>query len=111
MSKSSLQAKTRLSVPLFVLLAVAAAAGQAADVTDIELRRLLEPTPSELAQEEIGRIYIYDGLRDVDIDHAMRDHFDRVEHMMFIRTKKTDQDGVPKRKEETGEVMLEDDGC
>lgn len=60
----------------------------AADVREIELRRLFEPTPSELAQEEKGRIYIYDGLRDKDVQRAMEQEFDRVENMMFIREKK-----------------------
>ena len=96
---------------LAISLVLGPAAAETTDVSEIELRRLLEPTPSELAQEERGRIYIYDGLRDSDIDHAMREQFDRVEHMMFIRTKKTDGTGAVKRNEKTGEVEVEDDGC
>ena len=114
MNKFSSWSNALRCTPLVVSLAPVSSAGQAADVadvTDIELRRLLEPTPSELAQEESGRIYIYDGLRDIDIDHAMREHFDRVEHMVFIRTKKTDETGALKRDKETGEAIVEDDGC
>ncbi len=96
---------------LLGLLALVPAAGQAADVSEIELRRLLEPTQAELAQEKNGRIYIYDGVRDVDIDLALREHFNRVESMMFIRTKKTDEKGEVKRDVETGEAEVEDDGC
>ncbi len=80
-------------------------------MSQIELRRLLEPTPSELAQEQNGRIYIYDGLRDTDIDVALREQFGRIEYMMFIRTKKTDETGAVKRDEKTGEAEVEDDGC
>ncbi|MGB5735890.1 MAG: hypothetical protein WBM40_15750 [Thiohalocapsa sp.] len=102
---------TALAVSTVLVGSNVAGAADEADVTDIELRRLLEPTPSELAQEESGRIYIYDGLRDIDVDHAMREHFDRVEHMMFIRTKETDETGALKRDKETGEAIVEDDGC
>jgi len=86
-------------------------ASAAADVSDIELRRLLEPTPSELAQEQKGRIYIYEGLRESDIERAMRDQFHRVESMMFIRTQQTDEAGNLERDKATGEVLIDDDGC
>jgi hypothetical protein len=41
----------------------------------------------------------------------LHDEFDRVENMMFIRTKKTDEAGEVKRDADTGEVEYEDDGC
>lgn len=101
--------------PSLVFPVLVATAAQAADaptnMRDIELRRLLDPTPSELSEEESGRIYIYDGLHDIDIDRAMREHFHRVEYMMFIRTKKTDASGAPKRDAKTGAAIVEDDGC
>jgi hypothetical protein len=81
------------------------------DIAAIELRRLLEPTPAEIAQEQKGRIYIYDGLSGRDIERAMSEEFDRVEHMMFIRVRKTDADGEPVRDPETGAEEVEDDGC
>lgn len=83
----------------------------ATDVSEIELRRLFEPTQAELSAEQEGRIYIYDGLRDTDIQRALEEEFNRVENMMFIRTIKTDKEGEIKRDEETGEVEVEDDGC
>jgi hypothetical protein len=83
----------------------------ATDVSDIELRRLFEPTKAELAAEEQGRIYIYDGLRDVDVQRALDEEFERVDHMMFIRTRKTDDNGEVKRDADTGTVEYEDDGC
>ena len=82
-----------------------------ADVSKIELRRLLDPTEAELAAEAEGRIYIYDGLTDRDIQEAMNEEFERVENMMFIRTRKTNADGELKRNEDTGEVEVADDGC
>jgi hypothetical protein len=92
------------------ITAVPASAGDD-DIAAIELRRLLEPTPSEIAQEEAGRIYIYDGLRDKDVEQAMDKEFDRVEHMMFIRVRKTDPDGDVVRNPDTGAAEVEDDGC
>lgn len=86
-------------------------AGTATDVSDIELRRLFEPTKAELAAEEQGRIYIYDGLRDTDVQRALDEEFERVDQMMFIRIRKTDEDGEVKRDADTGTVEYEDDGC
>jgi hypothetical protein len=83
----------------------------AADVSEFEQRRLFSPTEAELASEAEGRIYIYDGLTDIDVQRALHDEFDRVENMMFIRTKKTDEAGEVKRDADTGEVEYEDDGC
>ena len=56
-------------------------------------------------------IYIYDGLTDRDVQRALDDEFERVDSMMFIRTRKTDEDGKIKRDEDTGEVEVEGDGC
>lgn len=81
------------------------------DLYDIETRRLLSPTPAELASEERGRIYIYDGLRDVDVERALDEQFTRVEHMMFIRVKVTDDHGKPEKDSSTGVAVIQDDGC
>lgn len=85
--------------------------GQAADLRDIELRRLLEPTPADLRAEQAGRVYIYEGLQEEDIARALREQFTRVNSMMFIRVKPTPaaptagEDGKP-----TG-AYYQDDGC
>jgi hypothetical protein len=99
------------SVAVTALFASSLSAAAGADVSDYELRRLFEPTEAERAQEHAGRIYIYDGLRDVDIRRAMREEFERVEHMMFIREKRTDEHGEVKTNPATGEAVVEDDGC
>jgi hypothetical protein len=98
---------------LAVCATIGVTSGQAwsADVSEIELRRLFQPTDAELAAEERGRLYIYEGLRDTDVQRALDEEFERVDNMMFIRTRKTDQAGEVKRDEETGEEEYEDDGC
>lgn len=83
----------------------------AEDIRDIQMRRLLEPTQAELAQERKGRIYIYESLTNQDISQAMEEEFDRVESMMFIRVPKTDDSGEVMKDADTGEMLIEDDGC
>ncbi|MEA3276315.1 MAG: hypothetical protein U9Q81_13700 [Pseudomonadota bacterium] len=95
---------------LFLLLVVTCPL-PAADVSEIEMRRLFEPTDNELAVERAGRIYIYEGLRTTDIARAMDEEFDRVESMMFIRTKVVDETGEAAKDARTGEDLVEDDGC
>ncbi len=54
------------------------------------LRRLNEPTARERAHEREGNVYVYDGLTDREVDQALNRHFDRIEYMMFVGTRKTD---------------------
>ena len=97
---------------LFSVISLAIGASVlATDVREIELRRLFDPTQSELEQETEGRIYIYDGLRDKDVERAMEEEFDRVENMMFIREKKTDEKGEVLKDRKTGADVVQDDGC
>lgn len=103
--------RTATKIVAGAMLLVVAAGVSAEDVRDIELRRLFDPTHAEIASEAEGRIYIYDGLTDLDVQRALNEEFDRVENMMFIRTRKTDGAGEVKRDAETGEVEYEDDGC
>lgn len=98
------------ALPVCVLAAVSSVAF-AADVSDIELRRLFLPTEAELAAEASGKIYIYEGLRDMDVERAMEDEFKRVENMMFIRTKKTTETGETAKDPGTGTAIVHDDGC
>ena len=82
----------------------------AADLRDIELRRLFEPTPAELRAERSGRIYIYEGLLESDVARAMAEQFDRVDSMMFIRVQRPVQKAEPKSKEPV-KYYTQDDGC
>jgi hypothetical protein len=95
----------------YLLLFPLCSLAYAGDLREIEMRRLFSPTPTELAGEARGQVYIYDGLRDVDVDRAMDQEFARIENLMFIRTKKTDQKGEVLKSPETGTDIVEDDGC
>jgi len=72
---------------------------------------LFAPTAKQIEIEKRGRVVIYDGLRDLDVDRAMREQFHRVQSMMFVRTVITDERGTPEADPETGALVFEDDGC
>jgi len=111
MKHRNLTLSTLGALSVSLLSATLSSPADAADVSAIELRRLFEPTPAELRQEQAGRVYIYEDLRDIDVERAMDQDFDRVENMMFIRTRKTDGTGKIERDQDTGEDIVEDDGC
>ena len=96
---------------LSAILTLSASAWSAETIRDIELRRLFEPSASEVQAEHSGRIFIYEGLRDTDVVRALEEEFDRVESMMFIREQITDDDGEVKKDPETGTPVYQDDGC
>ena len=73
--------------------------------------RLFTPTEQQLSQEESGKVVIYDGIRDVEVNRAMETQFDRIQYMMFIGTVITNESGEPARDAETGKVMKEDEDC
>ncbi len=97
----------------FILLPVLLlAAGQLRAATDDwQLRMLNQPSEAQLALEKKGRVFIYDGLTDAQVDQAMDEQFERMEAMMFVRTVVTDADGESMTDPETGELIVEDDGC
>lgn len=90
-------------------LAVAQDSGQA--LHDWQLRRLMQPLAHELEKERSGSVYIYDGLTEPEVDTALGAHFDRIQHMMFMGTIKTDAGGQPLRDSATGQVIQESGGC
>lgn len=101
----------KTSLPLLICLCTTGAPVLAAEVREIELRRLFEPTPAELRQEDSGRVYIYEGLTEAEIRRAMEAEFDRVESMMFIRIPVTDEQGAIAKDPATGQTQYHSDGC
>ena len=76
-----------------------------------QLERLQNPGTTQLTQEMRGRVFIYDGLKDKDVNRILDEQFERLHSMMFIRTVVTDPQGKPKTDPRTGGTMKEDDDC
>jgi len=70
---------------------------------------LFEPSQQQLQQEKLGRVFIYDGIKSVDIDLAMDSNYDRIGNMMFVNTVWTSSDGEPLTDPYTGQPIVDDD--
>jgi len=69
---------------------------------DFQHKVLFSPGSSQLQAEARGRVMIYDGLDNAEVERAFDEQFSRIENMMFVRTRNTEPDG---------EYRYEDDGC
>lgn len=76
-----------------------------------QYNRLFNPSPGALKAEDRGAVVIYDGLTDVTVKQALDQQFDRIQNMMFTRTVITDKNGKPEIDPDTGNVLVEEDGC
>lgn len=81
-----------------------------ANLEQWQLRRLNEPTERERVHEREGNVYIYDGLTAGEVDQALSAHFDRIEYMMFLGTRKTVPADTANSKID-GDVETESPGC
>jgi hypothetical protein len=98
---------TKTGPILFMSLAACCAnlsATQSSGVYEWQKRRIFHPTTAELRREARGRVVIYDGMRVGDVRHALDSQFDRIDNMMFIRTR------YPNPKD-PGAYLVEDDDC
>lgn len=100
-----------LAVPIIFSVLILGPAGPTQAGQSWQEKMLFNPPTSQLEREQRGSIMIYDGLRDAQITRALDTQFDRIQSMMFIRTIVTDSAGEAVHDEETGEVVVEDDGC
>lgn len=90
-----------------------AAADRSPELTNLQewqLRRLFVPNERELEHERKGNVYIYEGLTDRQVEEAMSRHFDRIEYMLFLGTRRTDQAGTLVRKSD-GRPATESSDC
>ena len=82
-----------------------ASPSRAADANDsFQYNVLFNPTPAQLKAEERGRVMIYEGLDNAVVERALNEQFDRIEHMMFMRTRQGPLD-------DDDNDAADDDGC
>jgi len=96
---------SRLMFTVLLLGTLLAPLARAADANDgFQYNALFNPTTAQLRAEEHGRVMIYDGLDNAVVERALDEQFDRIEHMMFVRTRQSAPDN-------DDEYTVEDDGC
>lgn len=96
----------------FLLLTTAAGAsyGKEMDLMyEFQLEQLLDPTNEQLYMENDGQVFIYDGLKDSDIQLALDNQQHRMHSMMFVNVVWTDESGQPIVDPFTGEIVTDDD--
>lgn len=98
-------------VSAFLIAVSLASADPAHAAASWQEKMLFKPSVSQLQLEKRGRVMIYDGMTNAQVARAMDTQFDRIDSMMFVRTIATDSEGKILRDEETGDVVVEDDGC
>jgi len=98
------------TIPASAALAEAPGAAAPVSADNWQLRRLMQPTESELLREARGEVVIYDGLTDNQVESALSLHTRRIRSMMFVGTIITDDEGAP-QMDDYGMFVLQDDGC
>ncbi|MEJ2453872.1 MAG: hypothetical protein P8103_06910 [Candidatus Thiodiazotropha sp.] len=93
---------------MIFLLYLSANSAQAGDWQE---EMLYHPSADQLVLEEEGRIVIYDGMTSRQISLALDIQFDRIDSMMFVRTVVTDDKGEALKDKDSGQQIVEDDGC
>jgi hypothetical protein len=78
------------------------AAALGGEAGDWQLAMIHSPSAAQLKVEQRGRVYIYDRMHEAEIELAMNTQFNRLDNMMFVRTR------VETSKK--GEELI-DDGC
>jgi hypothetical protein len=97
--------------PLALITAWVLSPCAASALDDWQVERLLTPTWAQQTQDARLKVFIYDGLTDRTVERAMDEQFARIDAMMFTRVVVTDTQGAPVKDPETGEVVVEEDGC
>jgi hypothetical protein len=76
-----------------------------------QMSLIFNPGDHQYEMERRGRVFIYDGLHDTVVEQALDQQYERIDSMMFVNTVVTDNEGVPMTDPETGELLVENDGC
>lgn len=107
----SIQSRLFFLVMSFLLCSsVMAAQGDTMDLMyEFQKDQLMDPSEEQLKQEQDGYVFIYDGLKESDIQLALDRYQDRMGSMMFINVVWTDETGKPVVDPYTGQPVIDDD--
>lgn len=78
----------------FSIVALAEGPAQAADSMNWNQRMLFQPSYAMLKAESRGRVNIYDGLHEAEVDRALDQQFGRIQAMMFTGTRRVVEEGT-----------------
>jgi len=76
-----------------------------------QMKKIYQPGKRFLERENRGFVNIYDGFSENQVDQIMDEKFERIDHMMFTRVKKTDIHGDILIDPISGHEIVTDDGC
>ena len=76
---------------------------------EFQLDQLLDPSEEQLQLEDVGHVFIYDGLKESDINLALDEQQHRMHSMMFVNVIWTDESGQPVVDPFTGQIVSDDD--
>lgn len=107
----SIQFRLFFLVMSFVLCGISMAAqGDTMDLMyEFQIDQLMDPSEEQLKLEQDGYVFIYDGLKESDIQLALDRYQDRMGSMMFINVVWTDETGKPLVDPYTGQPVTDDD--
>ena len=80
------------------------------NIHNIQAKRLMTPSSIQSKYEKKGKVYMYIGMKDKEVDRALDAEFDRIENFMFVSVVKTDKNAKSLRNK-SGELILESDDC
>ena len=102
----------KILITLTIIGAAGSAIASANDFYDAyQMKLLYTPSQAVLAAEREGRVNIYMGLTDKQVESVMDEQFERIEAMMFAGVILTDDSGQAKTDPDTGDILTEEDGC
>jgi hypothetical protein len=91
-----------IRIAFIIICQMWGAAALGGEAGDWQLAMIHNPSAAQLKVEERGRVYIYDRMHEAEIELAMNTQFNRLDNMMFVRTRfetsKEGEEGI-------------DDGC
>ncbi|MCI0505537.1 MAG: hypothetical protein L0Z73_05440 [Gammaproteobacteria bacterium] len=96
---------------LSLCTSVTASYGEDTDLMyEFQLEQLMDPSEEQMQLEKDGYVFIYDGLKESDIQLVLDKHYNRMGSMMFINVIWTDEAGNPIVDTDSG-LPLKDDDC